>query len=506
MCNNELIEMIYRQINKSVFNESSNDEVCMLVKFKEYLIDDIKGDYISLIDEQLENKRIVFKGKTFTTENKKILDKLSRIKFIDNCIFEFDFLLKEEKVYSFVNCTFNSKLYIKNCSTFDSNALFNNCKIKDVFISSTEINIKLFDFCTIKKLKAEKVIFKKEVFFDTLVNYIKINNPIHQSYQYLTFIKCKFEDIFFIGKYARLDSLILLDCIFFNELNLKIIHPITKLKIKFCNFKEKFDISGNIVEDELCIENSTFYENITLDKTISDALFLKNNIFTKLFSMPNSKMKFSIFDGNSFNVLNLRKTEFEKLDLEKTAYIGKSDFSGVIAELTNRETARIIKDSFEQQNNIIEANKFYAIEMQKREEELKPSKDFFEWLVFKIYGLSSNHSQDWTLSLAWIILFGMLLTVFKVNLFFDINIIFCIIPLLYVKIEKYMFLVFYGFYLIFMKSLDKSPLDNFATNINPFSIMTSTDSLTFIELIFKIVIAFLIYQFIISIRQNTRRK
>ena len=32
-------------------------------------------------------------------------------------------------------------------------------------------------------------------------------------------------------------------------------------------------------------------------------------------------------------------------------------------KIDDRETARIIKHSFEQQNNIIEANKFYALEM-----------------------------------------------------------------------------------------------------------------------------------------------
>lgn len=42
---------------------------------------------------------------------------------------------------------------------------------------------------------------------------------------------------------------------------------------------------------------------------------------------------------------------------------------------------------------------FYALEMKEREKELNPKKDFFEWLVFKFHGLSSNHSQDWTLVL-----------------------------------------------------------------------------------------------------------
>jgi predicted membrane protein len=48
---------------------------------------------------------------------------------------------------------------------------------------------------------------------------------------------------------------------------------------------------------------------------------------------------------------------------------------------------------------------------------------------------------------------------------------------------------------------------NFVSNlINPFSIMTGKDELTFGILIYKITIAYLIYQLIISIRQNTRRK
>ena len=49
-------------------------------------------------------------------------------------------------------------------------------------------------------------------------------------------------------------------------------------------------------------------------------------------------------------------------------------------------------------------------------------------------------------------------------------------------------------------------LDVIADKINPFSIMTSKDPITFGLLIFKITIAYLIYQFIVSVRQNTRRK
>lgn len=49
-------------------------------------------------------------------------------------------------------------------------------------------------------------------------------------------------------------------------------------------------------------------------------------------------------------------------------------------------------------------------------------------------------------------------------------------------------------------------LECFSENVNPFSIMTSFDNVTFSLLVFKLTIAYLIYQFIISVRQNTRRK
>ena len=98
---------------------------------------------------------------------------------------------------------------------------------------------------------------------------------------------------------------------------------------------------------------------------------------------------------------NLKSEKIQVENFLKTKTINNENLKP--ENIANRETARIIKDSFEQQNNIIEANKFYALEMKEREKELDSKKDFFEWLVFKFHGLSSNHSQDWTLVLFWII-------------------------------------------------------------------------------------------------------
>ncbi|MEA2017253.1 MAG: hypothetical protein U9N59_02290, partial [Campylobacterota bacterium] len=179
---------------------------------------------------------------------------------------------------------------------------------------------------------------------------------------------------------------------------------------------------------------------------------------------------------NNFNLDNtFFKDEANFLDIKN-----KDNDKLESKNIANRETARIIKHSFEKQDNIIEANRFYALKMKKREEELLDELttkcnsfkkllfvDLPEYIVFLIHKISSNHSQSWIFPLFWIII----VTIFNI----DTN-------------AQNIFI-----------------LDNIANKVNPFSIMTDCTPLTFTELIYKITIAYLIYQLIISIRQNTRR-
>ena len=72
------------------------------------------------------------------------------------------------------------------------------------------------------------------------------------------------------------------------------------------------------------------------------------------------------------------------------------------------------------------------------------------------------------------------------------------------EISKIVILVF-TFSLYLFLTLDLK-FEYLAKTINPFSVMLSGDNLDIIQFIFKVIIAYLIYQFIISIRQNTRRK
>ena len=314
------------------------------------------------------------------------------------------------------------------------------------------------------------------------------------------------------------------------------------LELICCSF-ELFKIQNSYIENlnifgSLSVIDYWNTKNVFLfDSNIN--YFKITNLNMNVMSIKLGEIKNAIFKDLIINNANFEQNVFldkldfldikikNKIDLQNAIIPEISTFLGLEFEndsgVSNRETARKIKNSFEQQNNIIEANKFYALEMKKREEELeediKKGKNFFEWLVFKIHGISSNHSQDWTLALFWIISLTFLTsfiktidsnfsqTIEKIGLsFILISIIFFInINISNSKKLYYLIcgLVYYLIYAVFTKDFS---LTIFSNLINPFSIMTGKEELNFGILLYKITIAYLIYQLIISIRQNTRRK
>ena len=236
---------------------------------------------------------------------------------------------------------------------------------------------------------------------------------------------------------------------------------------------DRFGFVGNYFDELVIFENTIFQQKLNLE----------NNIFK-----------------DEVNFINIKNQDSKELKSENIA---------------NRETARIIKHFFEKLDNIIEANKFYALEMEKQEKELKWREHFAEKLIFKFHQISSNHSQDWLLVLLWMLNITVLYTHFSF-LMIDEKTEYYIIPfILYIlttvmigfyftKICKVLWTLVSCLIYVFI-SCDYS-LCLVANEFNPFSIMTGQESLTFGTLIYKSIIAYLIYQLIVSIRQNTRRQ
>jgi len=308
------------------------------------------------------------------------------------------------------------------------------------------------------------------------------------------------------------------------------------IRISFLNCPEikSLDFSKIVFEQKVeikeCVINSCNFEN-TRFKKVCD--FYKTEFYSNLFFKTTFE-DIAVFTEAVFhNDVNFEFTTFEKLALfrktkfhtkvnfEDSIFKEEANFLDIDAGMANRETARIIKNSFEQQNNIIEANRFYALEMQEREKEL--TKDILkgesisEWLIFKIHSLSSDHSQSWFLALLWIIIATVIYSTLSAStMSFDKNIFtativfgvlsFCAIACSEKnKYKKHITsFVILGLLLVNYLVIVKSPLECFSKNINPFGSIGV--DISFGLLLFKVIIAYLIYQFIISVRQNTRRK
>jgi hypothetical protein len=340
-------------------------------------------------------------------------------------------------------------------------------------------------------------------------------------------LKCNFNDVVFpamgYGEYPKvaifkLKLLSLKNCIFLDCIDLNFFLGANSLEINNCTFNEDVKAKEVIFKGQFLFQNNTVLKNIEF----VNIEFKGSCTFMK--SKFKNKLIFENIRFNDYALFNSDKTEIMYLLFINTFFRKESNFLNMkLSKVGDRETARIIKDSFEKQNNIIEANKFYALEMKEREKELerdsKEGKNFFEWLVFKIHGLSSNHSQDWVLSLFWILSFS-----------FGYSFMSCVNKLLDTKLEYiltdtfiYLFVIYTSILIINYKKMNKFfltglfyifyvylskdfTLQTFSNNLNPFSIMTEFSELNFSTMIYKITIAYLIYQLIISIRQNTRRK
>ncbi len=331
----------------------------------------------------------------------------------------------------------------------------------------------------------------------------------------IIFEECIFLDIANFKRYNLNEQIIFNKCKFENKV---ILNNIYESKVSFleCDIYE-LNCSNIVFKQKVEIKECTLYNSSFVNTN-----FKNISVFTESIFRENVNFKYTTFS----KLVLFRKTIFENtLDLEDSVIKEESNFLGMNANMANRETARIIKHSFEKQNNIIEANKFYSLEMRERRKELDAKSSFTEWIVFFLHGLSSNHSQSWFEALFWIITLGTLYT-FEVNNI-PLMTLFITVITIYIMIEyflkkhiiliKYldkifpilfMILIYYIIYInmdSWFKFLAMSIVDEIANNINIFSGLDPA-KMTFGDYIYKISMSYLIYQFIVSVRQDTRRK
>lgn len=287
-----------------------------------------------------------------------------------------------------------------------------------------------------------------------------------------------------------------------------------KEKYKFLE-EDKFNFNNKIFDDkiefeklikfikdkesELYFENCDFCINfdISLNKSIK-SLSINNCEFNGEFSIKNVEFKglTSFIDSEFMETVKLDNVSFEKfvsfrkssfkngLNLENINIEQGMNFFGVKGledknsqEKTTRETYRIIKYQLQKVGNIIDANKYHSLELNKRRKEVCSescffNKSFLDCIVLTIHKITSNHSMNWIYVLFWIVIVG-LITNALIHGTYDI--------------QTWFSLDFYKY------SYALTEKDKFCRN-------------DFIYIANKIVLGYLYYQFLITIRKDTRQQ
>lgn len=446
----------------------------------------------------------------------------SSSKLFKGCFF-YDIFISNS--YKFYDCTFLNNLKIISLSGISANCRFVRSTFKsNILFNSVAFNNNFFKECIFSDKKL--LFFKNTIFND--VNFLFENKMNIKRFH---FSKCRFGNKLSLYELSHIKRLSFFNCIFNERLeiikcknikrlsfrnsefdSLDKIH--TKVKIQFCEIEE-----GNFFNTRFS-DLADFYQTKFKNVNFERADFEKISVFSEVEFSCKVDFKYTKFLGKSiFN------DDANFLDV--SAHSRKDNSGNFVGEpsnikVKNRETARVIKNFYDNSNNVIEANRFYEIEMSERKKELSWLKDPLDKFVFSLHEWSSNHSQDWLLSISWIINLSFVFSFLELNLNDKstlLHIIDCtllglfslIIIGIFISYTKKLLGIFRIViitsisYLLFGQ-VNNISLDYIANQINPFSIMTSWDDITFSTLIFRIVIAYLIYQSIISLRQNTKRK
>lgn len=523
----------YNDENHPYYSIQSNSIISLL---KPYFNNE---EYVNNLFDFLFKDRVIVFSHIFFPEHDgrdnfdymKIISKLKKIHFY-YCKFSTTYLELNNIEVFFQDCEFFDRYLISNSKllTNELNVIYQMCIFnKDIYISKMDnkeniIENTLFSDCQFKKeLEAEDINFKSGIFNNTKYNkYDEINK--------IRFFNCIIGEDFILQGY-KIQSLDLSETTFLG-----------KTRIQYCDIEIEADFYNTKFEDLADFYRTNFskvyfertdFKNIAVfseaefycDVDFKYTKFLGTSIFRDMVITGKLNLRDTIFKEDA-NFLDITSKSRKIHDKEKKDFIHIGELEDI--EVSNRETARIIKNFFDSSNNIIEANRFYKLEMKEREKELDVKKSFLEWIIFKVHSISSNHSQDWLIAVFWIISItflysysNFLLNKDKIELVllpFIISFLIVFINILEVSIYNqikniYKIISISLLYFIYGFITSDFYLINFSNNINPFSIIIDGNDdnkiakqIDFLTLIYKIIIAYLIYQFIISIRQNTRRK
>ena len=383
----------------------------------------------------------------------------------NDCVFNKEPIVKNEAIesISFYDCIFDCDVYnlLKKYSKTILTIKFVNCTFSRVMMNSTSNDNALNSF-TINAGSIQQL----EIHNKTLTNEFYINKQYNKN-----------ENITIINE------LIIRNTIF--QENFKLHNcQINKIYIEDVNFEKHADFYKSNFKQG--------FEYNKIDDTEKDDL----NIYFKAINFKGlaifgdctfqEKLIFKWVTFESFS--HFRRTKFYKgLDLDYTNIQEEMNFFAVerldskaSKNNTSQETYRIIKHNFEKIENKIEANKYHALELEKRK--VDKETPLSEKLVLQLHCFTSRNGTNWWIPLLLIFFVGII-TMIGLNFGNP----FSYYPqTLTTSIEESFFETFKHIYILY-KYKELWDLHPFLLAFNKFSL------------------GYLYYQFLIAVRKDTRK-
>lgn len=503
--------------------------------------------------ELLRNIKVKYSGMTFSDKNikfskliKVLLRCLDRVEFL-NCIFKSEFIDRDINTY-FEKCIFEINHWVEARSEIENDQIYHYIQctfLKDVLIIPSELSKKIyfnvFKSCFFyKDIYIRDLTFEKSLFYFTDPLYVL--DPTHKKIDCNLYLES-------IKKEYRFNYIKIINCVFesdfkLNGLSENVYEEFRKksdnidseiLKVGFLNiintkFKGKFEVKFRHL-DQIKFLNS----NVDLIFDLFESEFLKANFDKCIFSdfagfedvrfgseREKSNEEFlTIFKYVTFmDFSSFRSARFNSgLDFSKTNLKDTPNFLDVhiSPENTDRETFRIVKKSFDDAGNKIEANRFFVKEMNAYQRELiktrdkevrhiKNLKNSGKKNEVKLYKNSKGYKSSQRAR--WVFNINSFTSEFGGNYVRPISILF-FLAIIYTSITLWHEWYFKSHeYFMSWKWFDviSKPFNEFAINILPFRIFIKDRSgIEFISLIFYILFAILIWQIVVSVKRHTQR-
>lgn len=435
------------------------------------------------VEKVLKDQIVVFDHIAFPVRDERekfdyqpVINMLGRIHF-NYCNFYLGWLdMPETEVY-FQDCGFYENWHIADYAMLENvdDVIYQECTFYDNVSASNSGNKDI-------KYKLQNSQFMNCTFNKALeLEHVTIEKPLFNNGEYKTFnmrelniSNCAFKDRFILNQYN-----------------------IESVSIVSSVFEKKFEFKENTTTS-LIIENSNFTELAEFFGTSFIKFYIYKSIFTDYIGFEHctfgkedvddigvAEFKYSTF----LNFVNFRNTKFlSGLDLENINFKESPNFlkSEIDLDKTNRETFRIIKYSFDKIGNHVEANRFFAFEMQKYKEELSSNswleqKKLVLWFNDKISNFGQDFYRPLSMLLVSIIAFS--------SLYYAFN-------------ERWLYRIAPD-YNIYFESISAF-INGLAKGLIPFS-KFFVPGMEFISLLFYVVNLTLIWQIVVAVKRHTKR-